>query len=201
MADPYLLIDGYNLMHAVGTVRPQDEPGGFQGERTQFLRHVSDNLTARERERTTVVFDASTSSRRGNSTSRVAGLTVIYSAKDRDADDVIEELIADHSSPRQILLVSSDHRLQRAVKKRRGKFTDSEEFAELLERRQTHHANTELVEPSTEELQKQSGLHSPAEIEAWLKVFGDIPELDKVNRFHPPRVDFDALQREVDGEE
>ena len=64
-----------------------------------------------------------------------AGITVRFAATGKDADDTIEELIAAHSAPRQIWLVSSDHRLQRSAQKRRGTFTDSEDFVQELERR------------------------------------------------------------------
>lgn len=200
MPTPFILIDGYNLMHAMGTMRVGYGPGEFERQRMWFLKSISRNLSDRERERTTVVFDAPATSRGGVAESRVAGLTVVYAQSELEADDVLEELIAGHSAPKQILLVSSDHRLQRAARRRRGKFTDSEDFAALLEKREQRNEQTELVEPTAEEIRKQSGLQSPTEVAAWVKVFGDIPEVEEVKRLAPPEIDIEALQREIDRE-
>jgi hypothetical protein len=65
--------------------------------------------------------------------------------------------------------VSSDHRLQRSVQKRRGTFTDSEDFAQELERRG----------PISDEPRSESPPHrahtDEMEIEHWLREFREIP--------------------------
>lgn len=58
----------------------------------------------------------------------VAGLDVVYSGADREADDVIELLIARDSAPRRLLVVSTDRRLVRAAKRRRARSLTSEDF-------------------------------------------------------------------------
>ncbi len=55
---PYLMIDGYNLLHAAGLARRRYGPGQLERCRAQLLAWLAKHLTDGERERTTVVFDA-----------------------------------------------------------------------------------------------------------------------------------------------
>ena len=198
MSDPFLLIDGYNLMYAGGMISHGGGPGGFERARNRFLKFLSSNLTSRERKRTTVVFDAPASSNRSASPQRQYGLTVQFAHAQFDADDIIEDLIAGHSAPRQILLVSSDHRLQKAVRRRRGKFIDSEDFATLLEERSELQGEESPGEQLTPEQQgKRTGLHSSEEISAWSEEFGEIPEARRLGR-QLPEIDLDALEKEIE---
>ena len=96
-----------------------------------------------------------------------------FAAPGKDADDTIEELIAGHSAPRQIRVISSDHRLQRYIQKRRGNFSDSEDFVQELERRGP------IAEP--QESQAEPSASPPkrereTDTEHWLAVFGEMPE-------------------------
>lgn len=196
MAQPFLLIDGYNLMHAAGMFQASFGPGEFEKRRNRFLSELAGALRAAERDRTTIVFDAPASGPHSVESRTAHGLRVIYARSELDADDVLEELIAAHSAPRQILLVSSDHRLQRAVKKRRGKFLDSEDFlARLAARDNAADDRTARQAPP----QKYRGLQSATETESWLSVFGEVPEAGELRR-RPPEIDLDALQREIDAE-
>ena len=131
----FLIIDGYNLMHAVGLARRTYAPGQLQRCRTQLLRLLASHLAGPERERTTIVFDAGEAPPDLPREMTAAGMRVCFASPGKEADDTIEELIAAHSSPRQIRLVSSDHRLQRSARRRRGEFVDSEDFASELESR------------------------------------------------------------------
>lgn len=49
-----------------------------------------------------------------------------------EADDVIEALVEDSSSPSRLLVVSSDRRLQRAARKRRCKWLTSQDFLRTI---------------------------------------------------------------------
>ncbi len=53
------LIDGYNLMFALGLLGKRVGPDGFRRVRTRFLNELDDALGAVEAHLTTVVFDAS----------------------------------------------------------------------------------------------------------------------------------------------
>jgi predicted RNA-binding protein with PIN domain len=106
------LIDGYNLMHAVGSAPP---PNGtrtqFDSARTRFLDWLAGTPAAKAGTAPLrVVFDAPNSTRDfGTSTHR--GLIVTYSFR-QTADDLIESLISVEPHPGRVRVVSNDGRLK-----------------------------------------------------------------------------------------
>ena len=60
-------------------------------------------------------------------------ITVLFALPGQEADDVIETLIREHSASRRLTVVSSDHRLQTAIRRRRGIPLDSDVFLKQLE--------------------------------------------------------------------
>lgn len=194
MARPFLIIDGYNLMHAAGMARLRYGPGDLERCRTRFLNYLIGRLTPGELARTSVIFDAGDAPPGMPRRTTLKDMQVFFADPGGDADTLIEELIADHSAPRQIRLISSDHRLQKAARKRRAGFVDSEVFATELERRSpapgARGAGRSGRRPLADA--KRGGQTSPEETEEWLKVFGDIPEaadLDREIDFWQSRID------------
>jgi predicted RNA-binding protein with PIN domain len=51
---------------------------------------------------------------------------VRFAVRGRTADELLEELIAAEADPRNLLVVSSDHRVQRAARQRGAQYTDSQ---------------------------------------------------------------------------
>lgn len=173
MPQPFLIIDAYNLMHACGLARSRYGPGDLERGRNRFLKWLENRLTDAERRRATVVFDAHDAPRGLESTAIHEGMTVLYAPPGGDADSLIEELIAAHSAPSQIRVVSSDRRLRRAARRRRGTSVASEAFARQLEHR---HENRADVSPDADQRAKQTGSLDEAEVARWLSEFGPIPE-------------------------
>jgi hypothetical protein len=196
---PYLIIDGYNLLHAAGLARRRYGPRQLERCRAQLLAYLAKHLTASERERATVVFDAAGAPPGLPRQLTAAGITVRFAATGKDADDTIEELIAAHSAPRQIWLVSSDHRLQRSAQKRRGTFSDSEDFVQDLERRGpiAEESQRHAESPPT---RRQTG---ETETERWLREFGEMPEAKDFSADIGPgysitQADVARIQEEID---
>jgi hypothetical protein len=179
---PFVIIDGYNLMHALGMTRSRYRPGEFHRCRQQMLRYLADHLTLAERSRATIVFDAKDAPPNRPDHATFEELTVQFSRETGDADALIEEMIAAHSAPKQILIVSSDHRLQKAIRLRRGRSIDSDQFETKLNARgllglqEIEDAN-QPVTPDP----KVTGQSSAEDVEEWLSVFGDIPEAKGVD--------------------
>lgn len=173
MPRPFLIIDGYNLMHAAGMAGRRYGPGQFEKSRNRFLRYLASHLAESERRRTTIVFDAQSATPGGSRGAHFEEMEIVF-ASGRDADDLIEEIIAAHSAPRQILLVSSDHRLQKAARRRRAKSVDSEELIAEFDRHGP--VAGEAARPTPAADPKFSGQTPPAEIEMWLQEFGDVPQ-------------------------
>lgn len=173
MGKSYLIIDGYNLLHSAGLAAKRYGPGDLQRARQRLLKFLVRNLTPMERERATVVFDARDAPPDQPHAWSVGGMLIRFARPDGDADAMIEELIAAHASPKQILLVSSDHRLQTAARKRRAEFMDSDAFVADLNRRAERALEPAPATPPTKAA-KPDGLQSEAELAEWLKVFGDV---------------------------
>jgi uncharacterized protein len=63
-------------------------------------------------------------------------MTVRFAPRQESADDLIAELIQAASAPRRLVVVSSDHVIQRAARRRRAKAVDSDTwYAELIRAR------------------------------------------------------------------
>ncbi len=133
MIHPFLMIDGYNLMHAAGLARHNYGPGDLEVCRKRLLQQLSVRLNSVAARRTTVVFDAFGAHDDANRVQMSHGMSVVYAPAGTDADSEMERLIAAHSSPKQLLVISSDHRLHKAAQRRKAKAVDSEVFWESLD--------------------------------------------------------------------
>jgi predicted RNA-binding protein with PIN domain len=171
MAEIFLLIDGYNLLYAAGLGQADYAPGDLLRARRRLLRYLVRRLRTSELDRTTVVFDAREPPVGFPHSSMLCGMRVLFATPDGDADAVIEDLIDRHSAPKRLTLVSSDHRLQQAARRRRAMFLDSDAFLDDLERR----ASVSFPEEADEsDDPKETGEMSPAELAHWQAVFGTI---------------------------
>ncbi|MGE3317335.1 MAG: NYN domain-containing protein [Planctomycetaceae bacterium] len=181
MPESFLVIDGYNLLHAAGMARKKYADGQLQNARRRLLIYLAAHLTEAERERTTVVFDA------GDAPSGVArqmiveSMSVEFAPPGGDADSLIEQILQSHSAPRSVRVVSSDHRLQKAARRRRAAFVDSDRFVEELDHRGPA-ADPSAREPAGDIASnpKFDGTLSEDETEKWLKLFGEIPEAEQL---------------------
>ena len=63
---------------------------------------------------------------------RAHDIRVLYAVDHEDADTLIEELIAKHSTPKKLVVVSSDHRLQTAATRRKATAVDSDVWYDRL---------------------------------------------------------------------
>ena len=131
MARLYLVIDGYNLMHAAGLGSSEYGPGELERNRNRLLNQTAAVLDEQIAADALVVFDAHLAVPRDSDhvpPLARSPLAVRFSREGRDADAEIELILETHSSPRQILIVSSDHRLHKAAARRKATCIDSEDF-------------------------------------------------------------------------
>jgi hypothetical protein len=103
-------------------------------------------------------------------------MTILFNEAGSDADTVIEELILEHSAPKQLEVVSGDRRLQKAIKRRKGIAVESEDFARMLrERESVVPGSSQDVVPSAESGGKSdNAAPSKSDTEYWLEVFGEV---------------------------
>lgn len=169
-----ILIDGYNLLHVTGLSGPEItrreiRAGALERARHALLNFLAASLDERERQLTTVVFDSSNAPPGLPRESQHRGITVKYATGYESADELLEELIREASAPKRLTVVSSDHRVQRAARRRKARAVDSDVwYAEIRElRRKTK------VLTATPSLKPACPL-SDDEVAAWLAEFGDV---------------------------
>ena len=112
-----LLIDGYNVLAPVAPPRNPD-PQWLQRERSRLIGRLIEHLEEQVRHRTCVVFDAANPPPDRPNQFSMDGIDVRFAVGYPEADDLLEELIAAHSAPKQLAVVSSDQRVQAAARRR-----------------------------------------------------------------------------------
>ena len=167
MPQPRLLIDGYNLLHAAGLARERYGVGGLERARNRLLATLAKLLTREERARTVVVFDARGADQSYLSTQRHAGMRIEFPSRLKEADDRIEELIAENTAPKGLVVVSGDRRLHTAVQRRRGSFETGPQFLRRLYSRDDD-------APAAEDEKPDGNAASAREIEFWRRRIHDL---------------------------
>lgn len=163
-----LLIDGYNLLFASGVFASSAGPPTLERTRNALLQFLADSLAERLRIRTTVVFDATHAPPGLPHEMSFAGMRILFSRNPADADALLEDLLEAERAPREILVVSSDHRVQRAARQRGAKYIDSDAW--MRELGQARHAAPQSQEgkPGLEAWEQS------ADLQAWLREFADV---------------------------
>jgi uncharacterized protein len=162
-----LLIDGYNLLNVTGIVGRGIGPGTLERSRLALLNFLAESIDPRELPHSTVVFDAKDAPPGLPRTVEHRGITVRFSSKYDSADELIGELIRADSAPRRLVVVSSDHEIQRAAKRRKAKAVDSEVwYADLIRARWERRESTPEVpeRPAVPLLEE--------DVNYWLRQFG-----------------------------
>ncbi len=126
----FLIIDGYNVLHSCGMLGRHVGPGTLERARNALAGYLKRHLSPEQRRRTTIVFDSRESDLPTIATD--AEILIEFASDHASADDRIIQLIRQHSAPRQLLVVSSDHQIQRAALSRRASVIDSEPWMEQL---------------------------------------------------------------------
>ncbi len=138
-----ILIDGYNL---IGPIAPpgRSRPGNHQTRwlehaRLRLINEVATGLGPVLAHETWIIFDSKRLTSRLASSldepverSVIQGITIEFSIGYDEADDRIEELIAAHHTPKRLTVVSSDHRLQIAARRRGALAVDSDVWLDRL---------------------------------------------------------------------
>ena len=157
-----ILIDGYNLLNATG-VEGTGRGTELERARRGLLLYLSDTLTSEECATTTIVFDSQGAPPGLPNQESFRGITVLFAKGYSEADELLEELIAADHVPRQLLVVSSDHRLHRAARRRRAVAIDSEVWISQLDGRDNR---------TTRRAKDISSDMTPCD--AWLAEFSDV---------------------------
>lgn len=123
-----LLIDGYNLLHATDLFGVGAAAGTLQGSREALLAFLAATLTPSEKSRTTIVFDATDVPPGLPATYDHQGITVHFARDFPDADSMLEALIEASPRGKGVMVVSSDHRVQRAARHHGARWKDAAQW-------------------------------------------------------------------------
>jgi len=154
-----IIIDGYNLLRWVQSI----DPAYACLEEAGLCRMVSQYL-GRTRNRAQFIFDGVGPPDK-RELANIAHMEVFFSGPDREADDVIEDRIAESSAPKGLVVVSSDRRIRAAAQRRKATAVKVDIFwfslIEQLDRKP----------PTPEPKEKRHGI-SEFETDQWLDEFG-----------------------------
>ncbi len=127
------IIDGYNLIFQCGLKSTSTSSDALEQSRNRLLQEIATFAGVEFAKRTTIVFDAAHRPPLAKTNRyRIKNVLVLYADRFDDADSMIEHLIARHSTPKKLTVVSSDHRLHKAALRRNSKPIDSEIWYDRL---------------------------------------------------------------------
>ncbi|RMF39884.1 MAG: hypothetical protein D6753_12735 [Planctomycetota bacterium] len=133
MARQRLLIDGYNLLWISGNVGRGRGTGWLERARRSLLHQLERSLPPDLVLDTLVVFDTSQPSPSPDPTSDPQPrVPVEFAMGYASADERLIEHIRRHPHPRKLVVVSSDHAIQNAARRRRATVVDSDVFWDRL---------------------------------------------------------------------
>lgn len=165
-----LLVDGYNVLFGMGWMAQGDTSHrALERARSQLASRLAERTPSAKREQVLVVFDALDAPKHLPVESRMHGLSIHYSRDWLSADEMLCELIAKHSSPKKLVVLSSDHAVQRKASARGAQYFDCEQWESAIDafsgEPQEHQANDQARDPDSETLSKE-------ERKEWMRRFG-----------------------------
>ena len=157
------LIDGYNLMYALGLVRRDGGRAGWDRARRQMLDWLADQLGTAAGD-VMIALDAQSALPAPIVSETYRGLRLVRKPG-RSADDLIEDLLRDERSPETVTVVSNDSRVRdEAIRSGCRAWRCSEYVDSLMKTRKS----AVEIEPDEKDVQA-----TPEEQAEWLKAFGD----------------------------
>lgn len=158
-----LLVDGYNLLFASSVFVPEGMAPTLSNTRDALLDFLAETITPKLLTLTTVVFDAAQAPPGLPKEMQHRGMRIVFSAKKSSADEVLEELLENAKQPKQLLVISSDHRIQRAARQKGARYVDSEQWL------QEQAANRKSQK--RESLEQKPDLPSSVDAALWIEAF------------------------------
>ncbi len=182
------IIDGYNLIFQCGLQTRSASDDMLRKARERMIREILVGVSKTIAKRITIVFDAAERPllAKGNSET-IGGMKVFYADQYDDADSMIEHLIAKHSVPRKLTVVSSDHRLHKAALRRKAIPIDSDVWFDHLETQKLDRGRS------------QSGQGGPAKILS-AKANEELEAIDWQAELATDDVDIAEIQAQLESE-
>ncbi len=176
------LIDGYNILHAVGWLHSKRlSDGALHASRVRLLNWLADRPgVLAQGHKLHVVFDALHGPDDRNPETTHRGVKVRFSHR-QTADDCIEELLAFDKHPDRLTVVSNDRRLQIAGERAGGRGWPVRQFLDWLVEAEAKQRDGPEAEP-----EKPEGPPPPAEAERLAAAF-QVEQPKLTERLKPKR--------------
>jgi predicted RNA-binding protein with PIN domain len=129
-----VLVDGYNLLHAIGLATKPARPGHSRIPLRTARRRMLDWLADAARSRPAVlrvVFDAQEGIKTDTAEQDHRGVRVRFAFR-QTADDLIEAILAAETQPAETVVVSNDGRLHEAARRRGAVAWSCQRFMDWL---------------------------------------------------------------------
>jgi predicted RNA-binding protein with PIN domain len=187
------LIDGYNLLYAIGLLHQKSKPQSLKRARLRLLdllHHCFGTLSPQ----LTIVFDSPRDPEGKQKEYEYQGIHVRFAVEDGTADDLIESIIGQCPSPDLLSVVSDDRRIQHAADRKGCPAKSCSEFLDELE----HIGTAQSPAAATKSLQEKSD-RSAGKREYWLEVFGDLENDPALKELSAPAEWFQTDNAPSDG--
>lgn len=174
MSVPKLLIDGYNVLFQSQLVGRGRGRQWLPAARNRLIQLLNSRLTPAELSTTQVIFDAPQVGQAPPGMTEPSGLSICYAVDHDEADDLLEKIMREHPTPKQLTVVSSDQRIRRCARAQRATSIDSQTFLDQLERRPASPApatNPAHVVTAQGDRASDESLLSSVEVDYWLQQF------------------------------
>lgn len=178
-----LLIDGYNLLFALGWTpvrkpRPSDSEVTLRQCRERLSAELAGSLPRSMVGKSVIVYD-SANPRDGLPVHQVfRGTHLYFSIAYNSADEALQEILQYHPSPKQLVLISSDHAVQRKATARGARCIESEDWEDAIELFCDSESSSRLEKDMKTDSEKDIELEIKTqalqadEREDWLRRFG-----------------------------
>jgi predicted RNA-binding protein with PIN domain len=163
---PTYLIDAYNLLHAMGILQGRVTSLTLEKARITLLDFLA-NSFGEKSPFLTVVFDASRAPPTVQARQEYKGMQVLFALGPQEADDLIENLLNHHAHPKDVFVVSNDHRLQQAARRRHAHVLTCDGFLDVID-------SQRLPSPPASSRPEKIENLSPEEKQKWLDEFRDL---------------------------
>src|SRR5437870_3407696 len=159
------LIDGYNLIHAMGLLNGPVGPHGLAKARAALFGRLSTAHT--EQDTVTLVLDARGALAGADEVEQRGPIQICYTLRE-EADDFIERRIAHDAAPVKLVVVSNDRRLRDAARHRGCESWSCDDYLDWLERAERERMRAKPPQPD------KPATMSENEKKRWEEVFGEI---------------------------
>jgi len=166
-----LLVDGYNLLFGQGWAQPKERNHlALQRGREMLVSQLAARTTPEQRPSIWIVFDSLDAPAHLPSSMRLRDMEVLFSREWASADELLQQILVTHSTPKSVVVISSDHSVQRKAVARGATPFDHDQWIEAIE---AVFGSSDPTDPrSDSQEQVKDRAVDAKEREEWLKRFG-----------------------------